>query len=426
MFRNSVCGTYEYMPPEVVREENHGKGVDVWGLGILLYEMLHGVPPFKAQNLEEIKQEIESKEIHIDSKFGPYVKNLLELMLEYEIDKRCSVDQVLEHPLIKKNIEKFERVITKDEFDIMKRYYYMNSGGNQLITHNSVYARQLKRDSVALRLSHLSAVSYKSYSNGVKSQKNSITSTNQVEKDNAIYEDIINIPNDNIEENEEIVESMKNMNFKKKPDLIRVDTVTKPSSSSQKVIKKSLKDIPSDNIRKSPLGKSQKENGMVKKTMKRPKSKSIFEKIRLRKEKQRNEKKKCFNRFKTEADYHKNENHQIIFTSSSHAKKLYSNANNGHMKQDTIAEADESRYSNSDTVNMNDANGMDKFKNEIQYSKSSKIKKGDDNVNISTKLLLQKNINEDDLRSKQIKKNKSVNNFQTPFNYHRSSSQKKV
>ena len=43
------------MPPEIVFEKDHDYQVDVWALGILLYELIHGKPPFKANSLEDIK-----------------------------------------------------------------------------------------------------------------------------------------------------------------------------------------------------------------------------------------------------------------------------------------------------------------------------------------------------------------------------------
>ncbi len=47
---NSFIGTMEYMAPEIIEGKGHGKDVDWWSTGILLYEMLAGVPPFRAKS----------------------------------------------------------------------------------------------------------------------------------------------------------------------------------------------------------------------------------------------------------------------------------------------------------------------------------------------------------------------------------------
>ncbi len=49
--RLSICGTYEYMSPEIVINGIHTMKADNWSLGIFLYEMIHGYPPFKAKNI---------------------------------------------------------------------------------------------------------------------------------------------------------------------------------------------------------------------------------------------------------------------------------------------------------------------------------------------------------------------------------------
>ena len=49
------------MSPEILELGKHSKKLDIWGLGILLYELLHGETPYQGNNLEEIKHEIRNK-----------------------------------------------------------------------------------------------------------------------------------------------------------------------------------------------------------------------------------------------------------------------------------------------------------------------------------------------------------------------------
>lgn len=48
--RTTFCGTIDYMSPEMIKNEPHDHTLDIWCLGVLLYELIHGDAPFKGSN----------------------------------------------------------------------------------------------------------------------------------------------------------------------------------------------------------------------------------------------------------------------------------------------------------------------------------------------------------------------------------------
>ena len=67
--RATMCGTLDYLPPEMVAGEYHDEKVDLWSLGVLCYEFLCGKPPFETASHQETYQRI----INVDLKFPHYV-----------------------------------------------------------------------------------------------------------------------------------------------------------------------------------------------------------------------------------------------------------------------------------------------------------------------------------------------------------------
>lgn len=55
---NSFCGSHAYMPPEIINHKSYGKDIDWYLVGVLLFEMLTGLPPYFHKNTKMIKRNI--------------------------------------------------------------------------------------------------------------------------------------------------------------------------------------------------------------------------------------------------------------------------------------------------------------------------------------------------------------------------------
>lgn len=73
----SFCGSVAYLAPEMLKREGHTKSVDWYLLGVLLYEMLHGSPPYFSQNREQLFQNIRKAKLMIDKDLSEKVQDLL-------------------------------------------------------------------------------------------------------------------------------------------------------------------------------------------------------------------------------------------------------------------------------------------------------------------------------------------------------------
>ena len=64
----SFCGTAEYLAPEMIDETGHNKAVDFWALGVLIYEMIVGIPPFYNKDRNKMFYQIKNKAIKFPDK----------------------------------------------------------------------------------------------------------------------------------------------------------------------------------------------------------------------------------------------------------------------------------------------------------------------------------------------------------------------
>ncbi|CAH9061661.1 unnamed protein product [Cuscuta europaea] len=84
---NSMCGTVDYMSPEIILGKGHDKAADWWSVGILLFEMLTGKPPFIG-NREKVQQKIIKERIKLPTYLSSEAHSLLKGLLQKDSSKR--------------------------------------------------------------------------------------------------------------------------------------------------------------------------------------------------------------------------------------------------------------------------------------------------------------------------------------------------
>lgn len=99
--RTTLCGTLDYLPPEMIENRPHDEHVDIWTLGILMYEFLVGTPPFEAESNTETYKRIANVDLQFPSHVSPAARDLLVKILRKEPRERIALTDLLAHPWIR-------------------------------------------------------------------------------------------------------------------------------------------------------------------------------------------------------------------------------------------------------------------------------------------------------------------------------------
>ena len=75
--RTTLCGTLDYLPPEMIEGKFHNECVDLWSLGVLCYELLVGKPPFETESNSETYARITKVDIRYPSYMSEGARDLI-------------------------------------------------------------------------------------------------------------------------------------------------------------------------------------------------------------------------------------------------------------------------------------------------------------------------------------------------------------
>lgn len=114
--RSKFCGTLAYMAPEILREKPYDCKVDIWSLGIVAFELVHGISPFTG-NSSDLTTEVVSKTLlEMDKSLSQGYKNLVIACLDPDPTERPSARELIRHPV----------------FDKIRPLYYGTSDGDRV------------------------------------------------------------------------------------------------------------------------------------------------------------------------------------------------------------------------------------------------------------------------------------------------------
>ena len=104
--RTTFCGTVEYMAPEIIKKQKYDESIDIWSLGVLLYELVHSYSPFYSEDsdINKIGDNIIQKSLIFKEGLSDECKDLIKKLLIRDSSQRIKIEEIYQHSFMTKYI----------------------------------------------------------------------------------------------------------------------------------------------------------------------------------------------------------------------------------------------------------------------------------------------------------------------------------
>ena len=118
--RETLCGTPNYISPEVILNKPYGLQADLWSLGCIMYAMMTGKPPFECATVQDTLVRIKSGRFVIPADFSEEAADLINKLLTQDPSVRTTVADVLNHAFLKRYQQPDPAAMVTEEDDAGK------------------------------------------------------------------------------------------------------------------------------------------------------------------------------------------------------------------------------------------------------------------------------------------------------------------
>ena len=124
--RTTVCGTPVYLAPEIINNQGHDEHVDIWCIGVLLFELITGYAPWQGDDVLTVRYNISRMKIRWPRNMDHDAADLISKILKYNPEERLSLRQMLSHPFFTKFFPNASSYLIKPDNNAQYRIFVVS------------------------------------------------------------------------------------------------------------------------------------------------------------------------------------------------------------------------------------------------------------------------------------------------------------